>query len=78
MTVTTEDSRKSPFSLKEWEEIVYRSTSTWEGRKREFTRWSAAGLTSAVILLGIFFQQLPTTALGPQPGESLLDRKSVV
>lgn len=71
MAVTKDDYRQSPFSLKEWEEIVYRSTGTWEARKREYTRWSAAGLTSAVILLGIFFQQLPTATLGTQPGVSL-------
>ena len=72
MAGTKKVSAQSLFSLKEWEEIVSRSTVAWETRKREYTRWSAAGLTSAIIFLGIFLQQLPAVPLGPQPGLSLV------
>jgi hypothetical protein len=61
-----------PFTLKEWEEIVFRSVAAWEARKREYTRWVAIGVTSAVALSGIFFERLPQAELGRNVGLSLL------
>ncbi len=61
-----------PFTLKEWEEIVFRSVASWEARKREYTRWVAIGVTSAVALLGLMLERIPQVDLGRNMGLSLL------
>lgn len=62
----------SPFTLKEWEEIISRSTGVWEARKREYTRWVAVGITSAVALFGLLLEHVPQVELGRDPFLSVI------
>lgn len=53
------------FTLKEWEEIVRAMILSNETRKREYVKWSAAGISSAFVLINVFLQVLPTADFGP-------------
>ncbi len=63
---------ESQFTLKEWEDIVAKAITNNEERKRECTRWTAAGITGAVALLGILIDRLASSDLGGLPFLSLL------
>jgi len=59
-------------ALKDLEGIIGRMISANETRKREYTRWTAAGITAAVALLGIFLERIGHIVLGGNPVPSVL------
>lgn len=54
----------SQFSVSEWETIIRHTAEANEERKREYIRWTAAGLVSIAALSGLLLSRIAETSFG--------------